>query len=107
VGNYDPNSLVPDQCLFLNGGKFWYSKGKSKLRSFRAYFDFYDLLPESESSEAGSRITFSISDSEQTTIVDVRRVPAFLGGIYTLNGLQVQHPVKGLYIRNGKKVIVK
>ena len=107
VGNYAPNFLVPDQCLFLNGGKFWYSKGNSKLRAFRAYFDFYEYLPESESSEAGSRITFSVSGSEQTAIVDVRPVPAVSEGIYTLDGRQVSHPVKGLYIRDGKKVIVK
>lgn len=29
------------------------------------------------------------------------------GRFYNLNGLQVAHPVKGIYIRNGKKIIVR
>jgi hypothetical protein len=108
VGNYAPDFLVPDQCLFLSGGKFWYSKGKSKLRAFRAYFDFYENLPESFSAEAGSRITFSISDNEQTAVKSISPVPAVRGGIcYSLDGRQVQNPAKGLYIRDGKKVVVK
>ena len=29
------------------------------------------------------------------------------GVYYTLQGVKVEHPTKGVYIRNGKKVVVK
>jgi len=35
------------------------------------------------------------------------RVPAAANGFYTLQGLRVDRPQRGIYIRNGKKVIVK
>jgi hypothetical protein len=46
--------------------------------------------------------------SETTGINKVRSsVPMVSGEYYTLHGQRVVHPTKGLYIVNGKKVLVK
>ena len=52
--------------------------------------------PELEEDEEGT-VTLVIPAAE--TVQD--------GVYYTLQGLKVEHPTKGVYIRNGKKVVVK
>lgn len=44
IGNYTASFLVPEECLFLDGGKLKYSDGNAPLKAYSAYFDFYDLL---------------------------------------------------------------
>ncbi len=109
VGNYETNFFVPDQCLFLSDSNFWYSTGISSLKPFRAYFDFYDVLPIAEESE--SRITMSFDDDEEeTTGIDELRgkMEDGRGELYfNLQGCPVSTPKKGLYIKNGKKVLIK
>ena len=46
-------------------------------------------------------------EADGTTGIDVIRREAENGNIYDLNGRQVKNPRKGLYIINGRKVIVK
>ena len=63
-------------------------------------------LPAPESGDAREFISF---DSEATGIENVNReVKDFLNGeFFNLNGQRVAQPTKGLYIVNGKKVIIK
>ena len=47
-------------------------------------------------------------DIVATAIKDVEQKPAFENGaVYNLRGQKVQNPTKGLYIINGKKVVIK
>lgn len=55
--------------------------------------------------DAPSFITFDLSDA--TAITDTRREAITDNQYYTLDGRRVEHPTKGLYIVNGKKVMVK
>ncbi len=57
IGNYENQSEVPEFSLFLNGNKFWYSTGLTKMKAFRAYFTLRDVLTEVD--EAAARIGFS------------------------------------------------
>ena len=57
---------------------------------------------------AGARLNISFADDETTGIADVRgKMSDVRGGYYNLSGQRVDQPQKGLYIVNGKKVIVK
>ena len=103
VGNYIGDFAVPDKCLFLDENKFWYSDGTNKMKGYRAYFNFYDVLPAAE--EAATRILIH-NDSGTTTIEDSQRL-ADDGGYYDLRGRRVMRPAKGLYVRDGKKTIVR
>ena len=44
--------------------------------------------------------------SGATAINGTRSTSAVDGAYYSLNGQRVEHPTKGLFIRNGKKVII-
>ncbi len=104
IGNYENQTEVPEFSLFLNGNKFWYSTGLTKMKAFRAYFTLRDVLTEVD--EAAARISFSFD--EATGISDNNRETITNNRYYDLQGRSVEKPAKkGLYIRNGKKEIVK
>lgn len=111
VGTYVADTEVFEYCLFLNGNKFWYSTGATKMKAFRAYFDFSDILTEME--EAESKIRFVVEDAEATDIEGVASEGETGSGVYTLQGValgdikDVESLPKGVYIVNGKKVSVK
>ncbi len=102
IGNYENQTEVPEFSLFLNGNKFWYSTGLTKIKAFRAYFTLRDVLTEVEG--AGARI--SMSFEEATGISNVNVNPNS-NNYYDMQGRRVETPGKGLYIRNGKKAVVK
>lgn len=105
IGKYQAETLVPVDNLFLSGNKFYYSAGMTKMKAFRAYFDLDDVLAEVKS--ANSRVFMSFGD--ETKVVELKdgRIEG-LKSCYNLKGQRVEKPVKkGVYIRDGKKVVVK
>ena len=104
IGTYVANFTVPDEDIFLSGGMFWYSKGLTKMKAFRAYFEFYDVLTSVEGSSAPA---FNIIIGGETT--NIKDIKAVLGDdlYYNLSGQHVENPAKGLYIKNGKKIVIK
>lgn len=104
IGTYEAETVVEENCLFLSDNKFYYSKGKTKMKAFRGYFDFYDVLTDVENAEARS-IDFDFGD---TTGIQKINVNAQNDGIfYDLSGRCVEKPSKGVFIVNGKKVVIK
>ena len=52
-------------------------------------------------------VTVKLSLSSGTTAINgTRSISAEDGTYYSLNGQRVEHPTKGMFIRNGKKVII-
>ena len=52
-------------------------------------------------------VTVKLSLSSGATAINgIRSISAEDGTYYSLNGQRVEHPTKGLFIRNGKKVII-
>ena len=98
-------STVPEEMVFLGtGNKFWYSTGKTPILAFRGYFEFKDVLDAYYEAEAGARIKMSFDD----TATGINGVNINVDGeYYNLNGLRVETPAKGIYIKDGKKVVVK
>lgn len=105
VGTYVANTDVPEKCLFLSDNKFWYSTGATKIKGYRAYFDFYDVLTEID--EAGAPVFISFGDDMSMGISENNRKAVANGRYYNLHGVEVEYPQKGLYVKDGKKVIIK
>lgn len=107
VGNYVAGTAIGNGCLFLNNNKFWYSVGTTKIKAFRAYFDFNDLLPDFEDNYAEARVFIMFDDGETTGINEMRNEEGEMRNVYNLNGQRVSQPARGLYIVNGKKAVIK
>ena len=104
VGTYVADTAIPENGLFLSGNQFWYSKGLTKTKAFRGYFEFADVLSDADASGA-PKITISVDDMV-TKIVDVTRDYED-NTYYTLQGTKTSKPQRGVYIVNGKKVVVR
>lgn len=110
VGTYVANTTVPDLCLFLSGNKFYYSNGATKMKAFRGYFDFYDVLTEVENAPASSRVFF-VYDGGTTAIEEINKPNVLKGAVYNLNGqfmgadVDLKSLPKGIYTLDGKKVV--
>ena len=104
IGTYKPMT-IPNYYLFLNNNSFIFSKGKSKLKGFRACF--YDVWVYYE--DTGSRqFIINFNDGSETTGVKIQKnVVPNDNRTYSLTGQLVKNPAKGIYINNGKKVIIK
>lgn len=101
VGNYDGEITLTENDYFLNANKIYKSNGTNKLKGTRAY-----IAPKAD----GARIVGFFIDgvSEDVTGIEGLLINNdFAGKLYNLNGQQVKSAKKGLYIRDGKKVVVK
>ena len=102
TGAYVAETVIPEENVFLSGNKFYYSNGSTKMKAFRGYFEFADVLTDMN---ASSR---SINFNDETTSVqkidvNVQKVDVF----YDLSGRRVKNPSKGIFIVNGMKVMIK
>ncbi len=110
IGAYVADTGVPENTLFISGNKFWYSTGLTRMKAFRGYFDFYDVLTDVEN--ASAKIGLFLND-EPTGIETVRGGEIITGDVYTVSGQLVGKNIsldrlgRGVYIVNGKKYVVK
>ena len=96
VGTYSSGKIASGNYFFSNN-QLYKSTGNSNIKPFRAYFT---------SVPAGARIMFC--DDETTGVNEVRgKMDEVRGDYFDLQGRKVAQPTKGLYIVNGKKVIIK
>ncbi len=107
IGTYVANTEVPEMALFLSGSNFAYSKGKTKMKAFRGYFSFLDLLADYDNASARIMMVFDEGTTGINENMRMKRESDADGYYYNLSGQRVENPGKGLYIKNNKKVIIK
>lgn len=104
VGSYVACN-IPAKSYFISSNKFYLSVNPvnpDKIRGFRGYFT--PNIPEARS------ISFRFDDEEgngTTEIAPSTLNPQPSTEIYDLMGRRVENPTQGIYIVNGKKVIIK
>ena len=100
VGSYVP-IIVPEDGLFVSGGQFWYSAGATKMKGFRAYFDFQDKI----TSGLSSRVVMHLDDEESTGIATMNGQDTMGDELFNLQGQRINKPSKGVFIQGNRKVI--
>lgn len=105
-GTYRAQTTVPENALFLSDNLFWYSVGLTQMKAFRAYFDFVDVLADMDNSANG--ITISL-DGEATGIGTMQgsSIKAGKTAMYNLQGQRITKPAKGVFIMDGKKIVIE
>lgn len=103
TGTYVAGFIVPENTLFLSGNKFWYSKGKTKMKGLRAYFDFYDILADVENANVKMVVNFG----DENSVEEIQLANDSEDIIYDMQGRRVEKAENGIYIINNKKVLVR
>lgn len=94
---------VPESGLFISENKFWYSTGATDIKAFRAWFELDAVLNQEI---ALSRIVLNFED-ETTGITVAKNGSASTETTYDLQGRRIAKTnKKGVYIKNGKKIVV-
>lgn len=98
-------STIPEDGIFISENKFWYSEGDVAVKGFRCWFELEAVLDKA--TDFGSRIIMSFVDDEKTGIKEHTQYLED-GRVYDLQGRRVSKTAKnGLYIKDGKKILVK
>ena len=115
IGTYVAETVVPDFCLFLSGNQFWFSTGNTKMKAFRAYFDLATAGAD-YTTISSSNIHLNVMEDETTEVERITnselQVPS---ATYDLQGRRLNgkwsmdngQSKKGVYVRDGKKVVIK
>ena len=125
VGTYKPEPIFADPAINLylgSGNKLYWPSSAKAINSFRAYFQLNNGLtagepaPTGDGSGAGLVRAFNLNfddEGETTGIVDIEHgtlnIGHSAGAWYSLDGgkLDGKPTKKGLYINNGRKVVIK
>ena len=112
VGNFDPAPLEKGNTfnLYLGSDDKLYYPGTEnfKVNAFRAYF----LVDSSDAGASESEVRsiyLNFGDDEPSVVRDIDNGQWKTDNVvYDLNGRKVNAPLKkGIYIRNGRKVVIK
>ena len=110
IGNYENGKTLDDGILFLYGNNFCLSKGSTKMKALRGYFKF-------DAAEINNASRLVMQYDEATDVREMEKLRE--GGteiVYDLQGRRVNSSIidsqsslrkKGVYVKNGKKIIVK
>jgi len=105
-GTYDATANVPENSYVLQKQgdevKFFKAVDGTTVKAFRAYLD----LGHSEGSLEARNFTFDF-ENETTGLQQAAFAPQRQAVIYNLQGQRIAQPAQGLYIKGGKKVIIK
>lgn len=109
VGQFSPFTIDADNkdeiIMLGSGSKLGYSKNARELKTFRAHFE----VPGRAAARA---FVMNFGDEETTGIISVQGSGSMVNGSdawYSLGGQRLQGAptAKGVYIQNGRKVVVK
>jgi len=94
-------ATVPEDGLFLNANKFYYSTGKTAIKGFRGWFELDAVLDKE--TDFGVKM---VIDGFETKVEGLGMKDA-AGSVYDLSGRKISKAGMGVYIVNAKKRVVK
>ena len=106
IGYFNPFEITPEDegIYYMKADNTLAHTGKNRtLKAFRAYFEFTE-----EALEGARSIVLDFGDGSEAT--SISSLPADMlgqGDWYTVSGMKVETLKKGVYINNGKKVVIK
>ena len=101
VGNYGGEKYLGEGVYYIARNELLKSDGTQKIQNFRAYF---------EAVTPGAKAffeNFSFSEATGVKTIDNGELIIDNAVIYDLQGRRVANPTRGIYVVNGKKVVIK
>ena len=95
------SEAVTNQYVMNDNGSV-FEKATTTVPAFQAYFKSWKMDDES-----ASQLIIDFEDEPTAISLPVVPSPSGLNSLYNLNGQRVQQPKKGIYIRDGKKIVIR
>lgn len=106
IGYYDAFDITTpanDDIYYMKANNTLAHTGKPRtLKAFRAYFQFGENVMQN-----ARTFVLDFGDGSQATSISSLPADMLEGDWYTVSGMKVETLKKGIYISNGKKVVVK
>ena len=80
-------------------GKLAQGTNKASIKGYRAYIETSD--------PAEARLSLAIDEDDATTLIGAVKMMENTNEVYNLNGQRVENVKRGLYVVNGRKVVIK
>lgn len=106
VGNYYDNTSIEPGMYIIHDNKIKKCGSDCKINMGYAYINL-DSVPEMKEVTTTSKKTIKLTNDYTTAIDNVKSEEETNPRYYNIRGQQVSSPRKGLYIVNGKKIIIK
>ena len=104
-------TMIANGYYAMGGGDLIQSDGSNDLKPYRWYMKVESRNPSYNASNAAKTITFNVIDEEgeTTTGIEELQMTNYKSPVYDLNGRKVnENNLKpGIYVKNGKKFVVK
>ncbi len=103
-------TMIANKFYAMGGGELIQSDGSNDLKPYRWYMKVESRNSSYNASNAAKTITINVIDKEgETTSVEELQMTNYKSPVYDLNGRKVnENNLKpGIYVKNGKKFVVK
>ncbi|MBR5085078.1 MAG: leucine-rich repeat domain-containing protein [Prevotella sp.] len=105
------NQEIPTYAYYLKNNFFYYMPGENTTKGWKAYGGIVYVYDESNV-EPGTNVSvfdLAVGHSGDASVIESYQMETKASDqlLYNLAGQQVRQPKRGIYVRNGKKIIIK
>lgn len=105
------NQKIPTYAYYLKNNLFYYMPGENTTLGWKAYGGIVYVSDESNAAQGAKSQFFdlAVGHSGDVSVIESYQMETKASDqpLYNLAGQQVSQPIRGIYVRNGKKIIIK
>lgn len=105
------NQKIPTYAYYLKNNLFYYMPGENTTLGWKAYGGIVYVSDESNVAQGAKSQFFdlAVGHSGDVSVIESYQMETKASDqpLYNLAGQQVSQPIRGIYVRNGKKIIIK
>ena len=105
------NQKIPTYAYYLKNNLFYYMPGENTTLGWKAYGGIVYVSDESNAAQGAKSQFFdlAVGHSGDVSVIESYQMETKASDqpLYNLAGQQVRQPIRGIYVRNGKKIIIK
>lgn len=105
------NQKIPTYAYYLKNNLFYYMPGENTTLGWKAYGGIVYVSDESNAAQGAKSQFFdlAVGHSGDVNVIESYQMETKASDqpLYNLAGQQVSQPIRGIYVRNGKKIIIK
>ena len=105
------NQKIPTYAYYLKNNLFYYMPSENTTLGWKAYGGIVYVSDESNAAQGAKSQFFdlAVGHSGDVSVIESYQMETKASNqpLYNLAGQQVSQPIRGIYVRNGKKIIIK